>query len=69
MANKVIKFLKKTDMKNQIKTFTIRDAEAGNVIEVGLHYSKAYMLVLDYEREDKRNGTYTPDFYEIIAEN
>jgi hypothetical protein len=56
-------------MENQIKTFTIRDAEAGNVIETGLHYSKAYMLVLDYEREDKLNGTYTPDFYEIIAEN
>jgi hypothetical protein len=56
-------------MKNQIKTFTIRDAEAGNVIEVGLHYSEAYMMRLTYEREDKRNGTYTPDFYEIIAEN
>jgi hypothetical protein len=53
----------------KIKTFTIRYAEAGNVIETGLHYSKAYMLVLDYEREDKLNGTYTSDFYKIIAEN
>jgi hypothetical protein len=56
-------------MENQIKTFTIRDAEAGNVIETGLHYSEAYMLRLSYEREDKKNGNYIPDFYEIIAEN
>ena len=56
-------------MENQIKTFTIRDAEAGNVIETGLHYSEAYMMRLNYEREDKKNGNYTPDFYEIIAEN
>jgi hypothetical protein len=56
-------------MENQIKTFTIRYAETGNVIKTGLHYSEAYMLRLSYEREDKRNGVYTPDFYEIIAEN
>jgi hypothetical protein len=53
----------------KIKTFTIRYAETGNVIKTGLHYSVAYMLRLDYEKQDKLNGTYTPDFYEIIAEN
>ena len=58
---------KKTDMK--IKTFTIRYAKVGIVIKTGLHYSEAYMLRLNYEREDKKNGNYIPDFYEIIAEN
>jgi hypothetical protein len=56
-------------MQNQIKTFTIRYAKVGIVIKTGLHYSEAYMLRLNYEREDKKNGVYTPDFYEIIAEN
>lgn len=56
-------------METQIKTFTIRDAKTGKVIKTGLQYSAAYMLRLDYEKQDKLNGTYKPDFYQIIAEN
>ena len=56
-------------METQIKTFTLRYTKTRKVIQTKLHYSSAYMLRLDYEREDKKNGNYKPFFYEIILEN
>ena len=45
--------------------FAVRDREAGNLIEVFNTYQAALMAIELYEIEDKLNGCYTPDFYEI----
>jgi len=49
-------------------TYRIQDREAGNVIERGLTEERANELIAKYEQEDQRDGTYTPDFYEIVEE-
>lgn len=46
--------------------FIIRDREAGNRIEAVETYEEALELVEEYEEEDKRDGSYTEDFYEIV---
>lgn len=46
--------------------YIIRDKEAGNVIEQTLTIEKARNIVRIYEKQDYEDGTYTPDFYEII---
>lgn len=46
--------------------YIIRDREAGNVIDCAETWAAAVKLVKAYEDEDKRDGTYTPDFYEIV---
>jgi hypothetical protein len=50
-------------------TYRIQDREAGNVIEVGLSYEEAQETLAKFEADDKENGTYTEDFYEIVQEN
>ena len=49
-----------------MKTFIIRETEAGNVIEEVSTYPEALEIVKNYEDEDKKNGDYTQDFYEIV---
>ena len=51
-----------------MKNYKIQDREAGNVIETGLTYEEAVNLLAKFEEEDKQDGTYTPDFYEIAEE-
>ena len=52
-----------------MKTYKIQDKEAGNVIVRGIkRYSLAMMMVQDFEEEDKKEGNYTPNFYEIKEE-
>lgn len=51
-----------------MKTFKIQDREAGNVIETGLTLSEAENLLIQFEKEDRQDGNYTPDFYEIVEE-
>ena len=48
--------------------YRIQDREAGNVIERGLTEDRANELLARYEKEDQRDGTYTPDFYAIVKE-
>jgi hypothetical protein len=48
-----------------IKKYIIQDSEAGNVIEEASSYEKAQEIINKYETEDKKEGTYTPNFYEI----
>ena len=50
-------------------TFTIRDREAGNVIESGLSQIEAKQKIQEFEDEDKANNEYVADFYEIAEEN
>lgn len=46
--------------------FVIRDREAGNIIDSCDTYEEVLQTLDKYENEDKEEGTYTPDFYEII---
>jgi hypothetical protein len=48
-------------------TYVIRDREAGNEIAKFDHYYEALNALAVYEDEDRRDGTYTPDFYEIVG--
>ena len=49
--------------------FIIRDREAGNYISQHNTYEEAMKAYNMYEADDKNDGVYTPDFYEIILEN
>ena len=51
-----------------IRKYIIRDREAGNVIATFSSKDEACNELRKYEEQDKIDGTYTPDFYEIIEE-
>ena len=46
--------------------YKIINKEAGNIIEHAETLKQAQKIVAEYEADDKKNGTYTPDFYEIL---
>ena len=50
-------------MKNS--RYIIRDREAGNVIDSFDSLDEAKNELMKFEKTDKKEGTYTPDFYEI----
>lgn len=45
-----------------------RDREAGNRIESFTTLEEARKAIKAYEEQDKNDGTYTADFYEIYDE-
>ncbi len=49
-----------------MNTYTIQDREAGNVIDTFNTLIEAQEALSEYEERDQEEGTYTPDFYEII---
>jgi hypothetical protein len=48
-----------------MKNYIIQDREAGNEIESFSTIQEAQKTLLQYEQTDKREGNYTPGFYEI----
>lgn len=46
--------------------YVVRDREAGNIIEYVKTYADGIALIEEFERQDKEDGTYTPDFYECV---
>lgn len=53
-----------------MSTYRIQDAEAGNIIERGITTEAEAMAILaQYEDQDRKDGTYTQGFYEIILED
>ncbi len=46
--------------------FIIRDREAGNPIDEFSTLAKAEKELEKYEKTDKKDGYYTPNFYEIV---
>lgn len=46
--------------------YTIRDREAGNIIASFETLEEAQEELKTYEEQDKKEGTYTEDFYEIV---
>jgi hypothetical protein len=52
--------------KNTImKKYAVRDREAGNIIEFVNSIEEGQNLIEQYERTDRENDVYTPDFYEV----
>lgn len=49
-----------------MKKYIIRDREAGNEIDNFDTYEEAVEELIRYEEEDKAEGTYEEDFYEIV---
>ena len=45
--------------------YKIQDREAGNVIDYFETMEEAEKTLLEYEKIDREEGTYTRDFYEI----
>lgn len=51
-----------------MKIFTA-DRKAANIIERFETIEDAMKAIREYEEEDKKNGDYTPDFYDIVNED
>ena len=49
-----------------MKTFTIQDREAKNKIDTFQTLIEAQQALFEYENEDRLNGNYTYEFYEIV---
>ena len=47
--------------------YVVRDREAGNVITQFETMEEAQKEIEIYEEQDKKDGTYTEDFYEIAV--
>ena len=45
------------------------DKETGTLIERVETIDQGMELIREYEEEDKKDGTYTPDFYDIVNED
>jgi hypothetical protein len=48
------------------KKFIIQDRETGTFIDEFNTYQEALTGLEGFENEDKQEGVYTPDFYEIV---
>ena len=48
------------------RNYATRDREAGNIIEYFFTLTEAENALKNYEKQDKKDGTYTDNFYEII---
>lgn len=46
--------------------YIIRDRKTGIEIEEAKTYGEAFTIVMKYENEDKKNGNYTENCYEVI---
>lgn len=44
------------------------DKEAGNIIEECKSIKDALQKIKEYEEEDKNNGCYKPNFYDVVNE-
>ena len=49
--------------------YSIIDNEAGNIIEQAKTIVQAQKIIAEYEAADKKDGTYTPNFYSIRLTN
>lgn len=51
-----------------MKKYVIQDREAGNKIEWFETLEEAEKCLKEYEEEDKKDGIYEEDFYEIVED-
>ena len=45
--------------------YIVQDRESGNFIDAYETENEAEIAIYNFEKQDKKDGTYTPDFYEI----
>jgi DNA-binding Xre family transcriptional regulator len=50
-------------------SYVIRSRESGDTIEAAATLDEAKKIVESYEAEDRKDGSFTPDFYEICEQN
>lgn len=58
------------DLKEELDNLTsvcTRDREAGNIIDFFTTVGEAKQAILEYEKEDQYEGTYSPNFYEVAV--
>lgn len=48
-------------------TFEIICRESGDVIDAAETHEFAEYIIAEFERQDKEDGCYTPDFYQITV--
>ena len=60
---------KENESEDRKMTYVTRDREAGNVIDEFDTLKEAEEAIRKYEEEDKTDGTYAPNFYEIAEWN
>ncbi len=60
--------MKKTiNQQELVRTFfAIQDREAGNIVDIFNSEAEAEKELIEYEKNDKEEGIYFPDFYEIV---
>lgn len=47
----------------------VADKECGNFIDEVATVEEGRAVIEEYEKEDKKNGCYVPDFYNLVDEN
>ena len=47
----------------------VADKEAGNRISEVASVIEGYKLIAEYEKQDKKDGIYERDFYNLVDEN
>lgn len=52
-----------------MKNYTITDTEAGNVLDTFDTLDEATATLIDYENQDKHEGIFVTDFYQIKQNN
>lgn len=67
MNHFLLGYRKSNEILNQtMQTYQIQDREAGNVIRRYLTKESAELKLKEYEAADMADGTFTPNFYEIV---
>lgn len=51
---------------NNMTKYIIQDREAGNFIDKFENIEAAEQALEEFEKTDKKEGNYVPDFYEIV---
>lgn len=49
-----------------MKTYSVRNRETGEVFEYGLTEAEAKRTLMYFEDQDKQDGIYEPNYYEIV---
>lgn len=62
---KKISRTKKISKRKKNYNYAVRDREAGNLIDKFETKIKAQLAVKSYEKQDKKEGIFEPNFYEI----
>lgn len=71
MSEYIVSLVRDNEIRKETKRMRLytADREAGNFIEEVKNIEEGMAKIAEYEESDKKNGTYTPNFYEVEDEN